>query len=87
EKRCEALGWPNTTHDGQLMYENMFSADRDVVIGWAKRSAELETKHLGEAILRMQDQLFDLQNRLAEARSHSERLAAEHPSIPAASYC
>ena len=86
EKRCEALGWPNTTHDGQLMYENMFSADRDVVIGWAKRSAELETKHLSEAILRIHDQLFDLQNRLDKARTHSERLAAEYPSIPAASY-
>ena len=86
EKRCEALGWPNATHDGELMYENKFSADRDVVIGWAKRSAELEAKHLDEAILRVQEQLVDLQNRLDKARTHSERLAAEYPSIPAASY-
>lgn len=24
EKYCEAVGWPNVTHDGLLMYENMF---------------------------------------------------------------
>ena len=24
EKYCEATGWPNVTHDGLLMYENMF---------------------------------------------------------------
>ncbi|WP_427121404.1 hypothetical protein [Pseudomonas aeruginosa] len=68
------------------MYENKFSADRDVVIGWAKRSAELEAKHLDEAILRVKEQLGDLQNRLTKARTHTERLAAEHPAIPAASY-
>ncbi|WP_121498354.1 hypothetical protein [Pseudomonas aeruginosa] len=86
EKRCEALGWPNVTHDGALMYENQFNADRDIVIGWAKRSAELEAKHLEEAIVRLQEQQADLQKRLTKARTHKERLAADHPSIAAASY-
>ncbi|WGK63456.1 hypothetical protein QAO71_16935 (plasmid) [Halopseudomonas sp. SMJS2] len=86
EKHCEALGWPNVTHDGDLMYENQYSADRDVVIGWAKRNAELETKHLEETILRVLEHQADLQKRLASARAHSDRLAVNHPSIPAASY-
>ncbi|OWK41170.1 hypothetical protein PSOLE_35730 [Pseudomonas oleovorans subsp. oleovorans] len=86
EKRCEVLGWPNTTHDGDLMYDNKYSADRDVVIGWAKRSAMLEAKHLGEAIERLQIQLCDLQNRLASARTCRVRLDAEHPAVPATEY-
>ena len=28
EKRCEAPGWPNVTHDGDMMYENRYSTDR-----------------------------------------------------------
>ncbi len=86
EKRCEVLGWPNTTHDGDLMYDNKYSADRDVVIGWAKRSAMLEAKHLGEAIERLQIQLCDLQNRLASARTCRVRLDAEYPAVPATEY-
>lgn len=29
---CEVLGWPNVTHDGQLMYENTHFADRTACI-------------------------------------------------------
>lgn len=86
EKSCEALGWPNTTHAGDLMYDNKYSADRDEVIGWAKRYAHLEAKHLDEAIARLQTELADLQNRLTNSRTCQVRLDAEHPTVPAASY-
>lgn len=39
ECACEELGWPNVTHDGRMMYENTFSADRAEVVAWAIRSA------------------------------------------------
>ena len=29
EKQCEVLGWPNVTHDGEIMYENTFSTDKE----------------------------------------------------------
>lgn len=81
EKRCEALGWPNLTHDGDLMYENRYSADREVVIGWAKRSVELEAAHLTEAVSRAEEQLADLQSRLVNARAHQEKLATDWPAV------
>lgn len=86
EKRCEALGYPNTTHDGDLMYDNQYSADRSIVIGWAKRNAAHEEKYMAEAIARLQEQQAELQARLDKAREASRQLAAEHPSIPAASH-
>lgn len=83
EKRCEVLGWPNVTHDGALMYENSYSQDRSNVICWAKRNAQLQVKSLSEEIVRVHDQLSDLKSRLSCARTQTERLEAEHPSLSA----
>lgn len=38
EKQCEHLGWPNTTHDGVIMYDNTFSTNKDVIIEKAKEN-------------------------------------------------
>tara|TARA_R110001592_G_scaffold211135_2_gene462855 strand:- start:2044 stop:2580 length:537 start_codon:yes stop_codon:yes gene_type:complete len=32
ETHCECAGWPNTTHEGQLMYENSHFADKEKAI-------------------------------------------------------
>jgi hypothetical protein len=37
EKQCEEHGWPNVTHDGDVMYDNTYSADRDKVVRFAAR--------------------------------------------------
>jgi hypothetical protein len=50
EKRCEALGWPNVTHDGLMMYENMFSANRDEVVEWAKKNCVASMRFWRERI-------------------------------------
>lgn len=86
EKLCEAPAWPNVTHDGDLMHDNQYHTNRDQVIAWAKRNAELEEKHLHNAIERVQDQLSDLQARLTKSQANQERLAADHPTVLAAPY-
>ena len=40
EKFCEFPGWPRVTHEGELMYPNLYSTDKEKVILWAKRNAE-----------------------------------------------
>jgi hypothetical protein len=40
EKSCETPGYPNVTHDGELMYENRFSTDRGQALQWAIEDAE-----------------------------------------------
>jgi hypothetical protein len=33
---CEAHGWPNVTHEGHVMYDNVYSASREVAVKRAK---------------------------------------------------
>jgi hypothetical protein len=40
KKYCEEPGYPNVTHDGELMYENNFSESRDETISTAIKNAE-----------------------------------------------
>lgn len=86
EKRCEVAGWPNTTHDGLLMYENTFSTDKKVVIAWAKRNARSLVRHTAEYIVRLQQQLADAQAELLRAEGFVAKLQADYPETePAAS--
>lgn len=53
EKRCEEVGWPNPTHDGEMMYENTFFLDRDDALRRALESSrglvERLEEHVAEA--------------------------------------
>lgn len=74
EKKCEALGYPNVTHDGDMMYENMFSEHKEKVIAWAKNNAELGVKFALERIER-------IENELAEARRYWMLRHAENAKL------
>lgn len=84
EKQCEALGWPNITHDGKMMHDNTYSPDRDTVIGWAKRNARLSV----EAVLRtVEDAERHLEERralLAKYSGYRDQLEADYPQTAAA---
>ena len=66
EKKCEELGWPNITHDGECMYENTFSADRNQVVTWAK-------ENIAAALESTRGSVDDAERELRERR---KRLAA-----------
>lgn len=74
EKQCEALGWPNVTHDGCMMYENTFSADREIVVGWAKRNADLGIKYAQERIEDAKVSLNELEASLVEVKAERAKL-------------
>ena len=40
ETHCEETGWPNTTHEGVLMYENRFFTCRDKAVEYGINNAE-----------------------------------------------
>lgn len=46
EKSCEEYGWPNVTHDGEMMYDNTFSKDKFQVVEWAKSGLESMVDYL-----------------------------------------
>lgn len=79
EKQCEALGYPNVTHDGEMMYENRFSADKEEVTVWAKESATSRIQF-------WQEQIEEAEKRLAKCRAglmaetmNLSRLMADYP--------
>lgn len=74
EKQCEQPGWPNVTHDGQVMYENAFSTDREVTVARAKEEAEISIRYTKEAIEETEQKLANLQSRLARQEANRAKL-------------
>lgn len=64
EKVCETTGWPNVTHDGQLMYDNTFSTDKREIIEKAKSDACSGIELYGDIIKDSKEKLEKQQKRL-----------------------
>lgn len=79
EKRCEEPGWPNVTHDGELMYENTFSTNKAKVVKLAKRCAESGvvcwTRNIADARAR----LAECEKELAQANQELAQLRVDYP--------
>lgn len=80
ERQCELPGWPNVTHDGEMMYDNRFSPDKATVVDWAKHSADLEIKYGEEAVAEAERRLADRCARLNIEKANRAKLEAEYPS-------
>lgn len=52
EKYCEETGWPNVTHDGEMMYENTFFAERTHAVSACYEDAKLALKYAKERVIR-----------------------------------
>lgn len=70
EKQCEQLGWPNVTHDGQMMYQNMFFADRESALAAARTNCEA-------AIMLRRMELADQRERLDRIAARLDQLLAD----------
>jgi len=81
EKRCEELGWPNVTHDGEMMFENTFSADKKEVVAWAKRNAASEVDWMRKAILEHEEKLADMRSKFNGYEANKAKLDADYPEI------
>ena len=79
ERKCEEIGWPNITHDGDLMYNNVYSTDPAEVVEWARANAiarvDSYRTHLAEAEAR----LAEWRQRLAEAEIALQTLETTYP--------
>ncbi len=82
EKRCEAYGWPNVTHDGLMMYENTFSADRNEVVKWAKRSAASLVKSYDRLMKEALERVEQVGGWLRQAQEDVSKLAHDWPEQP-----
>lgn len=80
ERQCELPGWPNVTHDGEMMYDNRFSPDKATVVAWAKRNADLGIENCEEAVADAQRRLAECAHRLDIEKANRAKLEADHPS-------
>lgn len=85
EKRCEEVGWPNVTHDGDLMYDNQYSVDKVTVVAWAKRDAAIGIKYAHKFIEKAERDLLRHQTELADLRTIQAELDAVYPDVAAPS--
>lgn len=73
ELLCEKPGYPNLTHDGFLMYDNMFSTDRKLVAKWAIDNAIAEVEWAKRDASNCRTNLANAEARLA----HHEQVLAQ----------
>ncbi len=74
EKKCEKLGWPNLTHDGFMMYENTFSADKNEVVALAKENAIAKIESYERMIGERKDELTRFEEKLQNAKNDLAQL-------------
>ncbi|RVJ69033.1 hypothetical protein CN167_27505 [Sinorhizobium medicae] len=83
EKRCEELGWPNVTHDGDMMYENTFFANREGAVEAAKSNCEASILLRLMEISDQQQRMAKSKARLEELLDNAKKLGLPVPSDPA----
>lgn len=79
ERQCEELGWPNVTHDGAMMADNRYSADRDEVIRWALQDASSGVKAFRRHVVEAESALVKALSNLSEADRILDRLLTAYP--------
>jgi hypothetical protein len=81
-KHCDRLEWPNVTHDGEIMYENRFSQDRDVIIGWAKHDARSAESAYRRNLEEAEADVAKRRRLMDDAVEVRRLLEERHPGIP-----
>ena len=76
EKQCEEYGWPNVTHDGQMMYENIFFKQRGDAIEKAIENAQYSIEHHKERLGTLEEDLKIVRKRLEESSNNLNKLQA-----------
>lgn len=77
ELHCEEYGWPNVTHDGRLMYENLFFDRRDQAVEAAIRNGEYAVEGWTDSVERAKKDLETTEAHLERVRSNLESYRKE----------
>lgn len=78
EKKCEEKGWPNVTHDGQLMYDNIFYADVEKLIEQEKNNLGLWIERKKRAIKECEEMIEKHKKDLDIDRRSLDKLNIEY---------
>ncbi|SET41316.1 hypothetical protein SAMN05216326_12561 [Nitrosomonas marina] len=73
EKQCEEYGWPNVTHDGCLMRDDMYSKSRAKAVKLAKRYLDSMTKKAAREVSSARRKLERSKEKLLEIKKIKKR--------------
>jgi len=80
QRFCEKPGYPNVTHDGHLMHENLYSTEYDLVLQYAQRIINLEVKCAKSQVEKLEDELGKWRDKLTEVTGLEKSLGSEQRS-------
>lgn len=80
EKLCERPGWPNTTHDGDMMHENRYSTDKATVVEWARNNANIAVEMTRRHIAQQEKDLANLRAELTRYEADQAQIEAAYPT-------
>ena len=73
-KFCEEYGYPNVTHDGELMYDNVFFKTRAEAVAEGKKTYASEIRIREEILAQKQQELQEYEKDLETARLNLLRI-------------
>lgn len=79
EKQCEKPGWPNVTHDGDMMYENTYSTDKRKVVKWAKEKAKCGIELFHRRVEEIKGDLAEMEALLEKSKAELAKLNEDYP--------
>lgn len=74
KKFCEEYGWPNVTHDGEMIYENTFFKKKAQAAAYGKKDEESNLRFLSEHLVKQKNDLDKLMNDIAESKLRLDKL-------------
>jgi hypothetical protein len=81
EKQCEALGWPNCTHDGLLMYVNTFFTDPAEAAQKAMQSAWYGLQSGNRRLEENREEREKIERWRGEYEAAFQKLQADFPNV------
>jgi hypothetical protein len=81
EAFCEEFGYPNLTHDGEIMYENRYSNNIPMVVEWAKVNAALGVRNCKRTIRDLEKRLRSERDRLAKEQADLAKLDEDYRDV------
>lgn len=77
ERLCEELGFPNVTHDGELMYNNTHFIKKIDALNYAHRKFTSSIENISESIADLEERLVEKQNLLELTKKQRAELERE----------
>lgn len=79
EKQCEELGFPNVTHDGEIMYQNTHYANKADAVEYAREDLGCRIEYYEGSIVDLEAKLAEKKGKLAESKKLLEELNNTYP--------